>query len=111
MSQHYSNPARQTDAYSLPDVETFTAAYDYCPECQSLVFSPKGRATTGKGNPWLGACHDCDDRIVQLRQFGWFWWSCFPGCLPDSEPMGPFDTEAEALADARDGMDDGDDEQ
>ena len=33
---------------------------------------------------------------------GWYWWSCFPGCLPDSDPNGPFATEAEALADAQD---------
>ena len=33
---------------------------------------------------------------------GWYWWACFPGCLPDGEPSGPFDTEAEALADAQD---------
>lgn len=33
---------------------------------------------------------------------GWYWWACFPGCLPDGEPSGPFDTEEEALADARD---------
>jgi hypothetical protein len=32
---------------------------------------------------------------------GWFWWSCFPGCLPDSSAFGPFKTRAEALADAR----------
>lgn len=31
---------------------------------------------------------------------GWHWWACFPGCLPDGEPMGPFDTEEEAIADA-----------
>lgn len=31
---------------------------------------------------------------------GWYWWACFPGCLPDGEPVGPFATEAEALADA-----------
>ncbi len=36
---------------------------------------------------------------------GWYWWSCSPGCLPDSEPAGPFETEAKALADAREGMD------
>ena len=30
---------------------------------------------------------------------GWYWQACFPGCLPDSEPFGPFETEAEALAD------------
>ncbi len=31
---------------------------------------------------------------------GWYWWACFPGCLPDSEPNGPFDTEADAYLDA-----------
>ena len=33
---------------------------------------------------------------------GWYWWACLPGCLPDSDPSGPFDTKAEAMADARD---------
>lgn len=32
--------------------------------------------------------------------YGWYWWACFPGCLPDGEAEGPFDTEAEAIADA-----------
>ena len=32
---------------------------------------------------------------------GWYWWSCFPGCLPNSDPIGPFATKAEALADAQ----------
>jgi hypothetical protein len=36
---------------------------------------------------------------------GWYWWSCFPGCMPDSEPCGPFATEAAALEDARSGLD------
>ena len=21
---------------------------------------------------------------------GWYYWYCFPGCLPDSDPTGPF---------------------
>jgi len=32
---------------------------------------------------------------------GWYWWSCFPGCTP-ADPIGPFKTEAEALANAQD---------
>lgn len=40
------------------------------------------------------ACDECPEP-------GWYWWACFPGCLPDSDPMGPFATEAEALADAQ----------
>jgi hypothetical protein len=48
---------------------------------------------------------DCipDDADGDCRGTGWYWWPCSPGCLPDGEPVGPFDTEAEALADARDG--------
>ena len=33
---------------------------------------------------------------------GWFWQACFPGCLPDGCPNGPFETKAEAVADAQD---------
>ncbi len=33
---------------------------------------------------------------------GWYWWACSPGCLPDSDPCGPFDTEEEALENAQD---------
>lgn len=31
---------------------------------------------------------------------GWYWHACFPGCLPDSDPNGPFDTEDAACDDA-----------
>jgi hypothetical protein len=34
-------------------------------------------------------------------QSGWYWWACFPGCLPDGEPSGPFATEQEAIDDAQ----------
>ena len=33
---------------------------------------------------------------------GWYWWACFPGCLPEGEPWGPFGTEQDAITDARD---------
>jgi hypothetical protein len=31
---------------------------------------------------------------------GFYWWSCSPGCIPDGEPIGPYDTEHEATAEA-----------
>ncbi len=34
-------------------------------------------------------------RRISMTQY------CFPGCLPDSDPIGPFPTEEEALEDAR----------
>jgi hypothetical protein len=29
-----------------------------------------------------------------------FWWTCFPGCMPDGDPCGPFETERAAIDDA-----------
>jgi hypothetical protein len=29
---------------------------------------------------------------------GWYYWYCTPGCLPDSEPVGPFTSSVEARA-------------
>jgi hypothetical protein len=32
---------------------------------------------------------------------GFYYWFCIPGCMPDSEPNGPYATEEEALEAAR----------
>lgn len=32
---------------------------------------------------------------------GWYWWACFPGCLPDGDPQGPFKSEQEAIDNAQ----------
>ncbi len=98
MSQHYSDPDREDSPYSLPDVETFTARYGDCPFCTSTVIED------GSGQ---FHCEECrDGRTLQGVtpediQTGWFYWFCFPGCMPDSEPSGPFETEQDALDDAR----------
>jgi len=31
---------------------------------------------------------------------GWYWWACFPGCLPDGEASGPFGSSQAAHEDA-----------
>ena len=74
MTQHYSNPSRESNPHALPDIEVF-----YHKHVES-------------------APHDDEEQI----ETGWYWWACFPGCLPDSDPVGPFETEEKALNDARD---------
>ena len=32
---------------------------------------------------------------------GWYWWACFPGCMPDGDLIGPFETRQEAIDDAQ----------
>jgi hypothetical protein len=79
MTQAYSNPEREDDPYSLPDIEVFY------------------------NDPHPGPGFPCDlrDENGALMPEGWYWWSCFPGCLPDSDPIGPYASEAEALEDAK----------
>lgn len=78
MPQAYSDPKRADDPHALPDVE---------------VFYFDGVRFSGD---------DCwADSDGETMPKGWYWWACFPGCLPDSDPHGPFTTEAEALADAQ----------
>ena len=36
-----------------------------------------------------------------ITEPGWYWWTCFPGCLPDSEAIGPFETEQDATQDSQ----------
>lgn len=74
--QFYTDPTRENDPHALPDAETF-------------YVSAKDAAAARE------AC------APDATDPGWYWWPCFPGCLPDSDPIGPFATEAEAIADAR----------
>lgn len=72
MSQEYSNPTRADDPHALPDVE--------------IYYMDKG---------------DSVDEYGDTLEAGYYYWYCFPGCMPDSDPIGPFATYADALADCR----------
>jgi hypothetical protein len=110
--QAYSNPKRESDPYSLPDVEVFHAS--------NLDIFDSG---------FVGRCDYCNEKDIPLADgygsdqplclkcaknlygSGWFWRTCLPGCMPDSDPFGPFATKEEALADAQDGCDEFEDEE
>lgn len=47
-----------------------------------------------------GPCNEGDLAL----ETGWYWWSCQPGCLPDGDPVGPFDTWSDAVNDCREGV-------
>lgn len=90
MSQHYSDPARAEDPHALPDIETFYHNHSK----RELCALNAGHKAELYGECVLNDEEDC-------RGSGWYWWACFPGCLPNSEPEGPFASEAEAIADAQ----------
>jgi hypothetical protein len=57
-------------------------------------------------DPWTGATIEVfwADRVL-AQSFGasgpgWFWWTCYPGCLPKCPPAGPFPTSFRAYRSA-----------
>lgn len=75
----YSDPSRAGDPHALPDIEVFP------------IF---------EGWPWDSEKSEVQSTFVTSGD-GWYYWPCFPGCLPDSEPVGPFDSEQIAIQAAR----------
>jgi hypothetical protein len=98
--QAYSDPKRASDPYSLPDVEVFHHEHAKR-ELMCLNAGHKaelyGECITDEEGDCLGS--------------GWYWQLCFLGCLPDSDPFGPFTSYEEALADAQSNADDCEDEE
>jgi hypothetical protein len=74
MTQFYSDPTREAAVGAWPDMESFY----------------EGEAFGTMEAPW---------RFTNPP--GWYWWACFPGCLPDGEAFGPYETEAEAQESAQ----------
>ena len=56
---------------------------------------------TADTGPWSDEPRNFDQDGKPVKS-GFYWWSCFPGCLPDGEPSGPFENEQEAIKDATD---------
>lgn len=76
MTLMYSDSSREYDAQALPDIEVF--------------YAKRGEV---RREDTLGREYGAGK--------GWYWWYCFPGCLPESEANGPFPTEEAAIADCK----------
>jgi len=77
----YSDPSKETDPHSLPDAEVFHCRVESRDGIEDIG-SPQYNHAFGVGS-------------------GFYYWFSFPGCLPDSDPFGPFETEQEAIDDCR----------
>jgi len=94
---HYTDPKRENDdPHALPDVEIFLSDVGEC-GCDS---GPVLMCPESLGGGGFVQC-ECGDTFRASEVNVWFYAYGLPGCLWDSDPIGPFDTEAEALADAR----------
>jgi hypothetical protein len=91
MTQHYAEPERSVDPYSLPNIETWS---DRITEltCSCGVYDiPTSHEAI------CPSCGADAESIEATERIGWFGWCCLPGCMPDSPMCGPHDTERELL--------------
>ena len=100
--QAYSNPERESNPHSLPDVEIFQlTAEEVVEQDEDLMWEAHKRFPLVSMNS--RDRQKAIDWAVEESgaEGGFFWWTCMPGCMPDSEPNGPFKTYKEALKDAQ----------
>jgi hypothetical protein len=102
MAYEYGDPSRESDPHALPDVEVFFGYEHQCLECSfDYPLSPDYYGLIYV----KGSCPICGGSGKVKDTHRKYWHAAgFLGCLWDSDPIGPFETYAEALADAREGV-------
>ena len=85
--QAYSDPARENDPHALPDLEIWEV--------------PKGDSRTAPLTLLPATAEKLGIEELPAVEPGWYYWFCFPGCLPDGEKFGPFTSKEEALEEAQ----------
>jgi hypothetical protein len=103
--QFYTDTTKERDTYSMPDAEVFQLTAREFAELDGdlmLEYSRKHeyRLATMNSKVW----EKMIDAIVDENgiEGGWFFHFCFPGCLPESSPFGPYPSRDAAVSAARD---------
>lgn len=92
-----------------PNTEVWEARVVICTECGAELPDTDEADRCWRAGTDLFACEGMLVPSEPARD-AWWWWTCSPGCLPDSDVFGPFDTEEEAIEDARDEDEDEEDD-
>src|SRR5690349_2405631 len=98
MTQHYSDPSRESDPHALPNIETFQlTASEVVERDDDVIHEFMQRHEFRLASMNSRVRKRMLDAIVEEQRIsgGWFYWFCFPGCMPDGDAIGPFATEAE----------------
>lgn len=104
MTCFHTDESREDETYALPDAEVFQlTAREVAEMDEDLVHEYMRRHEFR-----LASMNSCTrdamfDAMIEAEgiQGGWFYHHWFPGCLPDSDPIGPYDTYQAAIDAAR----------
>jgi len=84
----YSDPEREHETHALPDVEVFRMT------ASDFINSDEGS--------WMHERMSDDLDADADALAGFYYWYCFPGCMPEGDPIGPFRLQEQAIEDMRD---------
>jgi hypothetical protein len=101
----YSDTTKENDLHTIPDFEVFELnAHEVAEMDEDLI-----RQYSRKHEYRLATMNNRTreamlDAIVENEGItgGYFFQFCFPGCLPESSPFGPYPTRQAAIEAARD---------
>ena len=102
--QAYSDESRADEQFSLPDVEIFQLTAREMAERDEENISEYMKRHDFRLAGFNSRARDAMfDAMIEEEGItgGWFYWYCFPGCLPDSEMNGPFASFKDAKKDAQ----------
>lgn len=102
----YSDPSRESDPHALPDVEIFQLTAAEAAELdEDLIYEYMKRREFRLASMNSRTREAMIDAMVREEGIkgGWFWWTCFSGCLPDGPANGPFESAEAARIDAQSG--------
>ena len=71
-----------------------------------MSFSNPKRAEESHSLPDIETFYVDENELEEfdVSNSGWYWWSCLPGCMPDSDPNGPHESELDAINEARENL-------
>jgi hypothetical protein len=104
MTQFYSDPSREDDTWALPDCEVFElTAREVAERDEDLIYEYMKRHEFRLASMNIEVRDKMFDAMIEEEciESGWFYWFCFPGCLPDSELFGPYPSLKAAIDAAR----------
>jgi hypothetical protein len=97
----YSDESRADDKWSLPDVEVFELTADEVATRDEDMVSEYMRRHEYRLASMSGQVRErMIDAMTEENGItgGWFYWYCLPGCMPDSDAIGPYESAAAAIA-------------
>lgn len=93
--QFYSGPSRENEKWSLPDCQAFQmTAEEVAETMQDEIYNLMKRKEFRLASINSRVREKMIETLIEENgiEGGWFYWYCFPGCLPEGGPVGPFAT-------------------